>query len=113
MSTLLTKLHALRQELNQILLERETAIEAALLALLTGEHLLLLGPPGTAKSLMVRSICERIDGATYFERLLTRFSTICAAAHIALYAQRGYVQRPLAAAVSGLIFSGLSPPARP
>lgn len=38
MSTLLTKLHALRQELNQILLERETAIEAALLALLTGEH---------------------------------------------------------------------------
>ena len=75
MSTLLTKLHALRQELNSILLEREIAIEAALLALLTGEHLLLLGPPGTAKSLMVRSICERIDGAVYFERLLTRFST--------------------------------------
>ena len=75
MSTLLTKLQALRQELNTILLERETAIEAALLALLTGEHLLLLGPPGTAKSLMVRSICERIDGAAYFERLLTRFST--------------------------------------
>ena len=45
MSTLLTKLHALRQELNQILLERETAIEAALVALLTGEHLLLLGSP--------------------------------------------------------------------
>ena len=75
MSTLLTKLRALRQELNSILLEREVAVEAALLALLTGEHLLLLGPPGTAKSLMVRSICERIDGATYFERLLTRFST--------------------------------------
>ena len=75
MSTLLTKLQALRQELNSILLEREVAIEAALLALLTGEHLLLLGPPGTAKSLMVRSITERIDGAVYFERLLTRFST--------------------------------------
>jgi MoxR-like ATPase len=70
-----TQLHALRQELNQTLLERETAIDAALLALLTGEHLLLLGPPGTAKSLMVRLICERIDGASYFERLLTRFST--------------------------------------
>jgi len=75
MSTLLTKLQALRQELNSILLERDVAIEAALLALLTGEHLLLLGPPGTAKSLLVRSICERIQGATYFERLLTRFST--------------------------------------
>jgi len=75
MSTLLTKLRALRQELCSILLERDVAIEAALLALLTGEHLLLLGPPGTAKSLMVRSLCERIGGATYFERLLTRFST--------------------------------------
>ncbi len=74
-TSVLTKLHALRQELNTILLERETAVEAALLALLTGEHLLLLGPPGTAKSLMVRSICERITGARYFERLLTRFST--------------------------------------
>ena len=59
MSTLLTKLQSLRQELNQILLERETAIEAALLALLTGEHLLPLGPPGTAKSLMVRELCWR------------------------------------------------------
>ena len=75
MSTILQKLHALRRELIDILLEREVAIEAALLALLTGEHLLLLGPPGTAKSLMVRLICERIDSATYFERLLTRFST--------------------------------------
>lgn len=75
MSTLLNKLQALRQELNTILLERETAIEAALLALLIGEHLLLLGPPGTAKSLMVRSICERIQEATYFERHLTKFTT--------------------------------------
>lgn len=75
MSTLLKKFYALRQELNAFMLEREVAVEAALLALLTGEHLLLLGPPGTAKSLMVRSICERIHGATYFERLLTRFST--------------------------------------
>ena len=71
----LTKFLTLRRELSLILLERETAIEAALLALLTGEHLLLLCPPGTAKSLMVRSICERIAGAVCFERLLTRFST--------------------------------------
>jgi MoxR-like ATPase len=71
----LARVDALRQDLNRILLERETAVEAALLALLTQEHLLLLGPPGTAKSLLVRSICERIQGATCFERLLTRFST--------------------------------------
>ena len=58
---ILARVHALRQDLDDILLERETAIEAALLALLTQEHLLLLGPPGTAKSLLVRSICERIE----------------------------------------------------
>jgi hypothetical protein len=67
----LAKIVALRDELAATLLERETAIETALLALLTGEHLLLLGPPGTAKSMLVRAICERILGASYFERLLT------------------------------------------
>lgn len=70
-----TKVQALRTELALTLLERDAAIEAALLALLSGEHLLLLGPPGTAKSFLVRAICERIPGATYFEKLLTRFST--------------------------------------
>ena len=69
------RINALRTELNTALLEREVAIEAALLALLTGEHLLLLGSPGVAKSLLVRSLNERVQGATYFERLLTRFST--------------------------------------
>lgn len=71
---MLQKINAIRNELNKALLERETAIEAALLALLAGEHLLLLGPPGVAKSLLVRSLAERITGAVYFERLLTRFS---------------------------------------
>jgi ABC-type hemin transport system ATPase subunit len=71
----LAKIVALRDELAATLLERETAIETALLALLTGEHLLLLGPPGTAKSMLVRAICERIEGASYFERLLTAFQT--------------------------------------
>jgi MoxR-like ATPase len=72
---ILAKVVAVRDDLTANLLERENAIEAALLALLTGEHLLLLGPPGTAKSLLVRNICARLDGASYFERLLTRFST--------------------------------------
>jgi len=74
-TSVLDRILAVRQDLTNNLLERETAIEAALLALLCRAHLLLLGPPGTAKSLLVRSICERIAGARYFERLLTRFST--------------------------------------
>ena len=71
---LLVKFQSVRQDLCSSILERETAVDMALLALLTGEHLLLLGPPGTAKSLLARSICERIQGSRYFERLLTKFS---------------------------------------
>jgi MoxR-like ATPase len=44
-----------------------------LLAALCGEHLLLLGPPGTAKSELSRRLASITAGA-YYERLLTRFS---------------------------------------
>ena len=44
-----------------------------LLAALSGEHLLLLGPPGTAKSELSRRLSKLTTG-TYYERLLTRFS---------------------------------------
>ncbi|KAL6772366.1 hypothetical protein ACKKBG_A29945 [Auxenochlorella protothecoides x Auxenochlorella symbiontica] len=55
------------------LLERETEVRLLLLAALCGEHLLLLGPPGTAKSELSRRLAE-LTGGRYFERLLTRFS---------------------------------------
>lgn len=66
---------AVQAELESTLLERHDVIELALLALLIGQHLLLLGPPGTGKSMLVRALCDRIQGAIYFERLLTKFST--------------------------------------
>jgi MoxR-like ATPase len=55
------------------LLERETEVRLMLLAALCGEHLLLLGPPGTAKSELSRRLAG-ITRGSYFERLLTRFS---------------------------------------
>ena len=64
----------LRSELNSAFPERRDVIDGALAAMLAGEHVLLLGPPGTAKSALVRAIAQAFSG-TYFERLLTKFST--------------------------------------
>jgi len=64
----------LRSELNSAFPERRDVIDGALAAVLAGEHVLLLGPPGTAKSALVRAIAQAFGGS-YFERLLTKFST--------------------------------------
>ena len=69
------KLAKIREELKQIFLERGDLIDGALSALLSSQHVLIIGPPGTAKSMLADEICRRIDGADYFQWLLTRFST--------------------------------------
>jgi MoxR-like ATPase len=56
------------------LVERETETRLLLLAALCGESLLLLGPPGCAKSEVARRLALVSQG-TFFERLLTRFTT--------------------------------------
>ncbi|KAL4438050.1 hypothetical protein ABPG77_004271 [Micractinium sp. CCAP 211/92] len=72
-SELKQKVMASILDLQSGLLERETEVRLLLLAALCGEHLLLLGPPGTAKSELSRRL-SKLTGGRYFERLLTRFS---------------------------------------
>ena len=69
------KIKKIREELKQMFLERGDLIDGALCALLSSQHLLIIGPPGTAKSMLADEICRRIEGASYFQWLLTRFST--------------------------------------
>ena len=87
---------AVRDDLRSCLLERESAIDNALLALLSGEHMLILGPPGVAKSMLVRAITARIDGACYFEKLLTPFTVpeeLHGPVDLVGYADRGEYKR--------------------
>lgn len=71
----LDKLRAIRAELRQLFLERDAAVDGMLCALLAGQHVLLVGPPGTAKSMLAEELCRRVDGAQYFAWLLTKFTT--------------------------------------
>lgn len=68
------RIRGLREALLNGLVERDVAVRLALLGALAGEHLLLLGPPGTGKSLVARRLRIAIQAEGYFERLLTRFS---------------------------------------
>lgn len=55
------------------LVEREALCELVLLAAVAREHVLVIGPPGTAKSEAARRI-SRALGGRYFEYLLGRFT---------------------------------------
>ena len=55
------------------LVEREAMVELVALSAVAGEHLLVVGPPGTAKSEAVRRTARGLGGS-YFEYLLGRFT---------------------------------------
>ncbi len=65
--SLIAKAEALREQLGRVIVGQERVIEEALVALFAGGHVLLEGPPGTAKTLLVRSLATAVQGA--FRRL--------------------------------------------
>ncbi len=76
----LGKLRAIESQLCTLLVEREEVVRTALLALLCKENLVVVGPPGTAKSQLITQLARRVgdaagNGLRCFVYLLTKFTT--------------------------------------
>ncbi len=70
---LVRRLNRVAEELKLLFSRRETAVDLMKLALLCQEHVLLLGPPGSAKSELVVRFAAGVK-ARSFQYLLTRFT---------------------------------------
>lgn len=64
----------MRRDLAEWLIERDQEIDLVLTALIAQEHVLLVGPPGTAKSMLADAVVRWMDG-NRFQVLLTKFTT--------------------------------------
>lgn len=72
---LTTRIQRILNSLNKDIHEREEVIAVSFLAALADQNIFLLGPPGTAKSLISRRLSNAFDSESYFEYLMQRFST--------------------------------------
>src|SRR5437763_221011 len=92
---LTTRLAMIAQALEARFLGKEEVIRLLLIATVAGEHAVLIGPPGTAKSALIRTFSKLLQ-ARYFEYLLTRFTEpneIFGPVDIAAFREGRYVRR--------------------
>jgi MoxR-like ATPase len=64
------KIAAIRTELNDAFVEKQQVIDALLIALLSGQNIVLLGSPGEAKSSLLEALTARITGANLYKNQL-------------------------------------------
>ena len=75
MDTILNKIQKIESELNTVFLERKDQIHGMFLGLLSNTNVLLIGTPGTAKSMLAEAWSRTINKAKYFSWQLHQFST--------------------------------------
>ncbi|MGN7478240.1 AAA family ATPase [Solibacillus silvestris] len=69
------QLQIIQQQLNESFYDREEEVQALLIAMLSRQHILFIGPAGTGKSVLSSMLGQIVDGSQYFQHLLTPFST--------------------------------------
>lgn len=69
------KMVNMQKALQDLFVERSELIQGIMAAVLSRQHCFILGPAGTAKSRLCKTVAASISGATYFETLLTKFTT--------------------------------------
>lgn len=69
------KVNSIIADISRGLYDKECELKLSFLAAIAGESILILGPPGVAKSMIARSIKNVFKEAGSFEYLMSRFST--------------------------------------
>lgn len=69
------KFAKLREILTERHIERYDEVEIGLVAVLSQYHVVLIGPPGTAKSMLAEDLVSAFSGARLFRYLFTKFTT--------------------------------------
>jgi len=75
MKNLNERISKIIEHLNEGIHERKEIMAVSFLAALSDQNVFLLGPPGTAKSLIARRLSYAFKTNSYFEYLMQRFST--------------------------------------
>ncbi len=96
------RIENVRQILYRTIIGHEEAVDAATLALIAKEHIVLIGPPGTAKSYLALSLAKLLS-AVHYAYLMTRYTTydeLFGPVDVAALAQQGELRRRWSAIVN-------------
>lgn len=69
------KICNIKNSINDVVVDREQELDLLLCGVLSGEHCLLVGDFGTAKTMLTNMLVSSIEGAEKFFVLLNKFST--------------------------------------